>query len=188
HGFMLYRRSDDRLGPVHDVVFRGCHVDRAYRKGFTVFSDGPDISSLLYEGCRADRCGVSTASGGGFYLVPGAARRMQGVRVLGCRATGNYANFEIGPADELTVSDCDSQDALAWGFLFHGLTEFTISGNSDRGAGVDSMRFDEVLARSSRGSVTGNVLINANRSRRGFASYLNLEGADQVQVMANRYG
>lgn len=188
HGFMLYGREQEGLGPIRNVVFRRCKVDRAYRKGFTVFSDGPQISSLEYEECEARRCGVAASSGGGFYLVPNPRHAMTSVRILRCVSEANYANFEIGPGRDLTVRGCRSRDAVAWGFLFHGLTEFTVSGNSDHGAGVDAMRFDQAMARSSRGVVSDNVLVDANHSRRGFASYLNLEGADELLVTGNRYG
>lgn len=188
HGFMLYRTSEEGLGPLHGVTFRRCSVDTAFRKGFALYSNGPEISDILYEDCAGRRCGLATESGSAFYLVPLRGVRVSRITVRDCRADQNYVNYEIGPVDGLTVIRCRSAGAQATGFLFHGARNVEIVDNTDDGSGVDAMRFDEVLGPSVGGRVANNVLMNANRSTAGFASYINLEGAERIVVTDNVFG
>jgi hypothetical protein len=188
HGFMLFGANGDGAGAVSNVVFRECVAENAFRKGFALYTNGPAVSDVSFETCVARGCGVALSSGGGFYLVPADGQRMTGVSVRDCRAEGNYVNYEIGPVTRLMVTGCLSRDARATGFLFHGSRQFEIVGNTDEASGVDAMRFDEVLSTSSDGRVADNVLTNANRQSRGFASYINLQGAEGVVVAGNSFG
>lgn len=187
HGFMLYTTSREGQGSLRGTAFRRCRVENAFRKGFALYTDGPEVSNILFEGCEARGCGLPLQSGGGFYLVPAQRRRMAGVTVRNCHAEDNYVNYEIGPVDGLMVSGCGSGNARATGFLIHGSQDFEIVGNRDEGSGVDAMRFDDVLGISDDGRIANNVLTDANQSVAGFASYINLEGAERTLVTGNTF-
>lgn len=188
HGFMLYTTTREGLGPLRGSRFRRCRVDHAFRKGFALYSDGPEISNIVFEECLARRCGLTQQSGSGFYLVPVRPGRAADITVRDCRAEDNYVNYEIGLVSGLSVNRCQSRNAQATGFLIHGSRNVEIIHNTDEGAGVDAMRFDDVQGASVGGRVADNVLTNANRSARGFASYINLEGAEQIVVTDNVFG
>lgn len=188
HGFMLFTTSREGLGPLHGTNFRRCRVDNAFRKGFALYSDGPAISDIAFEECVARRCGLTGESGGGFYLVPVAPARVTHVALRDCRSEDNYVNYEVGPVSGLSVARCQSRNARATGFLIHGSRNIEIVHNTDHGSGVDAMRFDIALGASVGGRVADNVLTDGNRSARGFASYINLEGAEQIVVTGNVFG
>jgi len=187
HGFMLYTTSREGQGSLRGTAFRRCRVENAFRKGFALYTDGPEVSNILFEGCEARGCGLPLQGGGGFYLVPAQRRRMAGVTVRNCHAEDNYVNYEIGPVDGLMVSGCRSRNARATGFLIHGSRDFEVIDNNDEGSGVDAIRFDEVLGVSNDGRIANNVLTDPNRSVAGFASYINLEGAERTTVTGNTF-
>ncbi len=188
HGFMLYRRSGDGLGPLRGTTFRNCRVENAFRKGFAVYTDGPEVSDIRLEGCAARGCGLPLRSGGGFYIVSARGAGMADVAVRDCQAEDNYVNFEIGPVTNLLLTGCRSRNAQATGILIHGSRNVQVIGNTDEGSGVDAMRFDNVLGRTVGGRVADNLLKNANRSASGFASFINLEGAEAIEISGNTYG
>lgn len=188
HGFMLYTTAREGLSPLRATTFRRCRVDHAFRKGFALYSDGPEISEIAFEECSARRSGLAQKSGGGFYLVPAGSGRVADVTVRACLAEDNYVNYELGPVSNLLVTRCQSRNAEATGYLIHGSRNVEIVHNTDDGSGVDALRFDNVGGPSVAGRVANNVLTNANRSARGFASYINLEGAEQMTVADNVVG
>jgi hypothetical protein len=181
HGVMVTSIASECF----DVTLRNVSSNGHYRKGIALYSRNP---GLLHK-VRIVDCYANGGHLGGIYTgigTPGTDSAIKDIQIVGCTASGNYANFDLNDVDGLLLSNCRSVSSIdpldstngAQGFIILRCNDGIATGISDTLSALGGIQLNSC----SRFSVVSPNVYNPNTLVNGFAPGIELRDSSNCVV------